>query len=145
ALGNSTGVVVSDAANNIIGGTVSGARNVIAFNRFAGVKIAVSPATTGNMIRGNSIFANGGLGIALHVSDSPTANDAGDSDTGPTNSQNFPVLASAVSAAGTTTITGLLNSNPNQAFFLDFYASPEADPSGNGEGKNYLGTATVAT
>ena len=43
-------------------------------------------------VRGNPIFANGGLGIDLN-NDGVTGNDAGDSDAlGPNELQNFPVL-----------------------------------------------------
>src|SRR5207237_417225 len=60
-LGNASGVNVTDAANNMIGGTALGARNVIsangfggAFNPNAGVAIGGSGAT-GNHVEGNFI------------------------------------------------------------------------------------------
>ena len=79
-----------------IGGTVAGAANIIANNTQAGVTVT---AGVGNLIVGNSIFANGMLGINLGPS-AVAANDAGDGDTGPNNLQNYPVLAAASEALG---------------------------------------------
>jgi hypothetical protein len=42
-------------------------------------------------------------------------------------------------------IEGTLNSTASSTFTLDFYANPACDTSGNGEGKTYLGSASVAT
>ena len=100
----------------------------------------------GNQIRGNSIFSNVRLGINLlggTENSGVTANDACDADTGSNNLQNFPVITSATSSGGSTTITGTLNSTANAAFTIDFYASPACDASGNGEGKTFLGSTTV--
>src|SRR5690606_1242562 len=60
---NMNGVIVvwpSGPSNAVIGGTGAGEANVIAFNRYAGV---VAWFGTGNVIRGNSIHDNTGLGI----------------------------------------------------------------------------------
>ena len=154
-----------NASNNTIGGTAPGAGNVIANNGaalFNGAGVVVDilgrtgtgsgAAGTGNAIRGNNIYSNTaasspltrGLGIDL-IGNGPTPNDAGDGDTGPNNLQNFPVLSSATSGGGSTTIAGTLNSAANTTFAIDFYASPSCDPSGYGEGRVYLGSASVAT
>ena len=74
-----------------------------------------------------------------------TANDPGDGDTGPNNLQNYPVLTSAVTAGGSTTGTGTLNSTPNTTFRVEFFASDGADPSGFGEGQFFLGFTNVTT
>ncbi|MGH7452484.1 MAG: LamG-like jellyroll fold domain-containing protein, partial [bacterium] len=58
ALGNSGyGVLIQDAPNNNIGGTIPGARNVISGNNFNGVGILGSGGSgaTGNLIQGNFI------------------------------------------------------------------------------------------
>ena len=167
ALGNGYGGIHigCNASNNTIGGTAPGAGNVIANNgaaliNGAGVVVDVlgrtgtgsGAAGTGNAIRGNSIFSNTaasspltrGLGIDL-IGNGPTPNDPGDGDTGPNNLQNSPVLSSATSGGGSTTIAGTLNSAANTTFAIDFYASPSCDPSGYGEGRVYLGSASVAT
>ena len=72
-------------------------------------------------------------------------NDACDSDTGANARQNFPVLTSAIGVGGNTTITGTLNSTPNQTFTIDFYSNAVCDTNGYGEGKTYLGSTTVST
>lgn len=127
--------------NNIVGGTQNGAANKIAFNGGPGVTVLFG---TGNSIRGNSIFANGELGIDLGQT-GVTPNDATDSDSGPNNLQNFPVLTSVQSNGGNTTIQGTLKSTPNTTFQIDFYSNSAIDPSGNGEGALFFNTAPVNT
>src|SRR5207249_4222983 len=88
------GVAIADSSDNQIGGVTAGAGNVIAYNRNIGV--GVGNFVTGvpaieNSILGNSIFANGQLGIDLAPGSGVTPNDPGDADTGPNNLQNFPV------------------------------------------------------
>jgi hypothetical protein len=74
-----------------------------------------------------------------------TLNDPGDGDTGPNGAQNFPVLTTADSAAGSTTIDGTLNSTASTIFQLDFYRNTACDPLGYGEGETYLGSKQVTT
>ena len=64
---------VNSANSNLIGGTVPGAGNIIAFNEVRGV-VGEAIAGTGNAVLGNSIFGNGDLGIDW-VPDGPTLND----------------------------------------------------------------------
>ena len=138
---------------NQIGGAEPGAGNHIAFNLGDGVLLQPdSPGVNNvvsNPIRANSIHDNRGLGINLRPFGEPpstvTPNDFQDPDPGPNRLQNFPVLTSAVVQPGQTTLAGTLNSTPNSPFALDFFRSPAPDPSGYGEGQQYLGSATVAT
>jgi hypothetical protein len=98
-----------------------------------------------NSIRGNSSFANGGLGIDLGA-DGVTANDADDADTGPNHLQNFPVLVSAVANLdGSTAISGRLLSRASSSFTIEFFANAACDPAGNGEGQQPIGLTTVMT
>jgi photosystem II stability/assembly factor-like uncharacterized protein len=142
------GIAVVDAINNTIGGTQSGAANTIAFNGDAGVLVSQG---TGNLIRRNSIFSNGGLGIDLGAGSFPSGpngvshNDVGDADAGPNNLQNFPLLTSVMSVGGNTTIQGSLNSTPGTTFQIDFYSSAALDASGNGEGALFFNTTSVTT
>lgn len=126
---------------NVIGGQGK-SRNIIAFNGGSGV--AVRAGTT-NLITGNSITANASLGIDLG-STAVTDNDAGDADTGPNNLQNYPVLTSAsLISNGLTFVNGTLNSAPNAKFTVEFFENDTNDPSGFGEGQNYLGAMSVTT
>jgi hypothetical protein len=79
------GVAVAGVSGNAIGGTATGAGNVIAGNDSAGV--AVQSGGTGNTIRGNSTYSNGGSGI--------------DNASGGNLELAPPVISSTGSAAGT--------------------------------------------
>jgi Tol biopolymer transport system component len=148
-LGNGVGVYLTyGSTDNVIGGSAPGAGNLVAGNTRRGVLVQVG-AFAGNTVSGNSIFANGGLGIDLgggfahgiDRGDGVTPNDALDADTGPNGLQNFPVL----SAATTQAVTGTLQSTPNGTFRIEFFASPVADASGYGEGQTYIRSVTVST
>jgi Ca2+-binding RTX toxin-like protein len=137
------GVFISNGAtSNLIGDTIVGLGNTIAFNGGSGVGV-VGATTILNSIRGNSIFSNTGLGIDLG-DNGETPNTPGGPHAGPNDLQNFPILLSARPGASTEVI-GTLNSTPSKSFTLDFYASPVADPSGFGQGKRYLGSFPVST
>ncbi len=140
ALPNSQfGVWIISGDDNTIGGTATSESNVIAFNVLDGVFVQAGPGT-GNAILSNSIFSNTGLGIDLGQ-DGVTLNDPEDDDTGVNNLQNFPVLTSA-STGG---VQGTLNSTPNTAFLLEFFANSTCDFSGFGEGETFLGSTNVST
>jgi titin len=135
--------IVTSASNNTIGGTGGVGGNVIAHNGLDGVHLDGS-GVMGNLVRSNSIFLNADQGINL-APVGVNANDPGDADSGPNDLQNYPVLTSATSGGGSTTIAGTLNSTPNSTFDLDFYSSPVCDPSAFGEGQTYLGSGTTTT
>ena len=121
-----------------VGGTASGAGNLISFNTGDGVFVN-SATISGISILGNSIASNSGLGIDLGTNGT-TANDLNDPDTGANSLQNFPVLTSATSANAGTTIVGSLNSVASKAYRIEFYANrPSTADSPNGEGERYLG------
>ena len=113
------------------------AGNTIASNLGAGVAVV---GVNSNRILSNSIFANGGLGIDLYE-EGPTANDAGDADTGPNDLQNKPIITSAKSGSTSTTVRGKLNSTPNRTFVVQFFSNP----SGADEGKVFIGQKSVTT
>jgi hypothetical protein len=142
ALGNaSDGVVITGAVNSSIGGTVAGEGNVIAHNGAVGVEL---DGGMNNAILGNSIFDNAGLGIDLG-GDGVTPNDDCDTDTGPNNLQNYPVLTSITNTSGNVNIVGTLNSTANTTFRLEFFGNDAVDPSFFGEGQVFLGFANVTT
>lgn len=137
------GVEILDAGSNdnVIGGSSDGEGNLIAHNALSGV--VVQPPVTGTRIIRNSLFANGGLGIDLG-DDGITGNDQQDADTGANLQQNFPTISGVTLAIGTT-VHGALHSAPSTAFTLHFYASAGCDPSGAGEGAEFLGMIMVTT
>jgi len=147
-LGNvSRGVFLDQgSSNNVIGGTSAAAANIIAFNGQEGFAIGPGGTSTGNSVLGNAIFTNGSLGIDLIGTNGIDANDAGDGDTGPNNLQNFPVLTSATSAGGNTTVAGTFNSTAStNGYRIEFFSNATCDASGNGEGRTFLGSTTVNT
>lgn len=141
-LGNGVGIVVSGASNNLIGAENHPFGNVISFNHTFGLRVEGN--ATGNQLQHNLMFGNMGLGIELG-NDGVTPNDPLDSDTGPNNLQNFPVLTTAEKNDSTLAVRGALNSTPNTAFHMEFFSSRACDPSGFGEGNEFLGTAEITT
>ncbi len=137
------GVRIDTGANfNVIGTNLldmPNAGNIIAFNQGVGVNV-LGGITGLNSIRGNSIFDNTGLGIDLG-GDGVTPNDDQDLDGGPNDLQNFPILT----YQNPSTVGFQLNSLPGQTFVIDFYANKVPDPSGNGQGRDWLGSKTVTT
>jgi hypothetical protein len=116
--------LTSTAHDNTIGGAIPGATNIIAFNGGDGVLVN---GGTGNAIRLNSIFANGGLGIDLI--------------SGGNHNQPAPVVTSATSGSGIIIIQGTLQAAPNTTLTIDLFANPDGD----GQGQRYLGSFTVMT
>jgi hypothetical protein len=130
-LGNGYGIIMADdPSNNTIGGTASGAGNTIAFNGHYGVDV---DGGSGNSILGNSIFANGGLGIFLD-----SANNANDN-------QAAAVLTGVSTSSTGTTVSGTLQSVPSTMFRVEFFANATMDSSGDGQGQTFLGFANVTT
>ena len=119
ALGNGTGVRVgSDAIDNTIGGT-AGDGNTIAFNTGNGVQVE-GTGTLGVKILGNTIVGNGALAIDLG-NDGTTANDATDSDIGPNDFINFPVLTSATISGAGTDVAGSLTTSVTGSVRVEFF------------------------
>jgi hypothetical protein len=131
------------ASNNRVGGAINGEGNIIANSAGDGIEFRADSGTS-NAILGNYIYANGQNGIDFNQ-DGVTANDSGDTDSGPNNLQNFPVI-SAVGTDGTKiAIAGSLNSTAYTTLRLEFFANAAVDPSGYGEGQVFLGYTTVYT
>ncbi len=111
--------VIQSSNDNVIGGTAPGAGNTIAFNGSSGVTVGGSGASdivTGTSILGNSIYANGGPGIAT----------AGGFP--------LPVLTSATS----TNVAGTLDGMPNATYRLEFFATPRPFGGPSRQGKTFL-------
>ncbi len=141
-LGNGGFGIQMSTSNNTIGGLTAAEGNVIANNGSAGL---VMTDGGGNNLIANRFYANGSLGINLG-NDLVTENDAGDTDTGPNNRQNFPVLTSATLGGGTLTVSGTLDTNSglsNTAFRIEVFLNSVCDGSGNGEGEFFVGASAT--
>ena len=150
-LGNTVTGVSIGSSDNVIGSAAADNdrdSNLIAFNGDEGIRVA---GGTGNRILNNRIHSNGKLGINLvggtEDVNGVTKNDgkAKDRDTGANNLQNFPVISSATTEGVTTTIKGKLRSAPRKTFIIQVFSSPQKDPSGYGEGKEFMGHREVTT
>ncbi len=143
--GQSQGILLfATAIGNLIGGTAPGDGNTFAGATSSGVRIIASTSTD-NAIIGNRIVANGGIGIDLGgVGFTP--NDAGDPDSGTNTLLNFPAITSATVSAGTVTVTYDLDVPANAGQYrVEFFANPSgADPSGYGEGEDFVSAVTTA-
>ncbi len=105
--------------------------------------ITYTSALTDTISR-NSIYSNAMLGIDL-APQGVTPNDSCDTDTGPNELQNYPVLTSASSNGSSTTVVGSLDSTASSTFTIEFFYNDACDPSGYGQGQHYIGSATVTT
>ncbi|TWT76303.1 Dockerin type I repeat protein [Planctomycetes bacterium CA13] len=143
AIGNlRSGVLIDDGVGNTIGGTLTGAGNVISGNQQQGVHVRGANAT-GNAIQRNSIFSNAGLGINLGI-DRITANDTDDTDVGPNQLQNFPVMAAQMTLSeGDLELNYFVDSSTTSSAYdltVEFFKSD-----GSGEGQVYLGSDTYTS
>jgi hypothetical protein len=126
------------------GTSMTFSKNVVTASGGPGV---VVESSTGITITQNSIFANTGLGIDLDnrnvdpnnyaPEEGVTLNDSGDSDGGPNNLQNFPIIQSAFVGGGNLTVTGWARPGSAIEFFI-----AAADATGFGEGQTYSFGAT---
>ncbi len=139
-LGNDYGVLLwRGHTGALVGGIQAGEGNVIAHNRYTGV--AVYDGVVGHSILQNSIYGNSSAQIDLGL-DGVTVNDAGDSDSGDNNLQNYPLLTFALTdQAGNVAITGSLNSTAFTAFRIEFFASSNSGR----QADRFLGAVDVTT
>ncbi len=108
--------------------------NIFANNASGGIYLT-SSVSVQNRFTGNRFISNGGLAIDLAPS-GPTANDAGDADTGPNMRLNYPSLQTATTASVSgTTCAGCR---------VEVYEST-LDTGNRGEGRNLVGSTTAAS
>jgi titin len=138
-----------NATNNTLGGTAVGSGNVLAFAQtyngsgYCGVRVRAGAFN--NLVSGNSIFSNNGLGIDLGNYGVNTNVDCeyGVAAIAANAGQNYPVLSSAYTSAVTTEIRGMLDSGEGKTYALQFFASPTGDSLGYGEGQIFLGQTNL--
>jgi len=131
-------------------------RNIIHSNGNAGLVLNDSSGS-GNLISQNSFFSNGTTADALGIDLDPTGgfgdgvtlNDSGDSDTGPNDLVNFPIIASAFISGSELVVKGWTRPGSTLEFFFTDINEGTATSGDNqigndkdyGEGQVYIGTA----
>jgi hypothetical protein len=112
------GIEATNSTHTLIGGTVPGAGNLIAYARTANfLGTAVYTAQSGVSIEGNSIFGNAGEGI--YGSTSVT-----------------PVLTSVT----TTVVAGHFAGKANTAYHVEYFATPDTGSASAEQGQTLLGS-----
>jgi hypothetical protein len=136
-LPNGTGIRVtgSEAGIVTIGSPGPYAANDISLNEGDGIEVTATVAGP-VQIHHNRFYQNGGLAIDLNA-DGVTPNDPSDSDEGPNNLQNYPVLTFARLNVDMLTVEGYLD-GPADTYRLDFYLVDLPDPSRHGEGERLI-------
>ena len=131
-----TGILFNGAGGNQVGASdFSGYSpqfgNVIDYNGLKSQSNGVEVLGAANDgILSNSIYGNGGLGIKLN---------GGNASIQP------PTLSNVGSGPTQTRISGSYSGKPRTNYTLQFFSSPTANPSGAGDGQNYLGDFPVTT
>jgi thrombospondin type 3 repeat protein len=129
------------AHSNTIGGTATGASNVIAGNTGDGILVydGGTDGTINNGLLFNSISGNTGLGIELlYGNGGPSHPNNGQA--APTLTSNSAVL-STIANPGGTDISGTLTSTANTNFRIEFFASP----GGTNQGQYFIGSTNLST
>jgi ELWxxDGT repeat protein len=129
--------ILRGSFDDVIGGTASGAANVIAYNGGSGVFIQESYR---HSILANSIFSNAGLGIDIDPAGF-NPNDPGDADNGANYQQNYPEISSVTRSGSTLSLTYVvpsLTTNSTYPLRVEFF---KADGDGQ-EGQTFLGFDT---
>ena len=121
---NLAGVYLTGAYNNLVGGLASGAGNTIAFNNQLGVVVNGGQCA----ILGNSLFSNSGNPGDIRLL------NGGNTNAVP------PTLTAVTNNTAVTLITGVLTNYPNDTYWIEFYASPNAS-----DAKTFLGATNVVT
>ncbi|NAY92566.1 sodium:calcium exchanger [Muricauda sp. JGD-17] len=118
-----------------------------------GTGITVTGSGTGNLISQNSFYANGTAAPALGIDlngDGVTLNDNGDSDTGPNNLNNFPIINFVTISGTNLVVKGWARPGTIVEFFFTDINQGTASDGDNtlgqstdyGEGQVYIATAT---
>ena len=128
------------AAVHMVGGTGSIDGNRIVGSTLSGLRLFGSGRTA--WLR-NRVYDNAGLGIDIG-GDGIDVNDPGDGDSGPNGRENAPVMYSAFVLGSALRVNGRLDGNfTSGTKRVEFFASAMPDPTGYGEGDQYLGSVDV--
>jgi hypothetical protein len=134
--------ILGSTSNSVIGGTAAADANLIIYSE-RGIRFK-SGLALGNSIRRNLFKLKSAFtGIDLEP-DHRTPNDPGDADSGSNNRQNFPIITSATTNNGVTTVQGTLNSASSSQFTIDLFSQNQA-PTSEGSDSTYEATVSVTT
>lgn len=126
------------AINGRVGGPGPNEGNVIAGSGGDGIAI-VDATTDGNVLSGNSVRDNGGLGIDLGGNGPDrTPPTIVDQATSPNHGQPRPIVDAVTGGVVTGRTWGVAGS-----VTVEFFASPSCDPAGSGEGARFIGSTQV--
>ena len=135
-----SGIALSSATGNLVGGTVAGEGNTIAGNDAAGALVTIGAA---NSFLRNRFYDNDGIALDLGI-DGASANDALDVDSGPNDYLNHPEVTGGSEASGTVTVDFDLDV-PAGGYRIELYTNPAGpDPSGQGEAQVYESAAVIS-
>jgi hypothetical protein len=143
-LPNSAGIRVSGARDNLIGGSVPGAGNLICGNTGRGVEITGS-SPRGNGVLANSIYGNGGLGLDLGAN-GVSVNNGTKNSSSANYDMDYGVLTMASFCENTLYVSGYVGSASGQATFagarVEIFKAND-NGLGYGQGQTYLGFVTA--
>jgi len=126
------------------GGIAAG--NTITGNGLGGIVVSGGVFTEGFTISRNVISENDGLGINLlggkEDADGVTRNDAQDRDDGGNDLLNYPERLMASDDGAATVVEGRVSFPDPESLTIELFANEVPDPSGHGEGGEFVGTAT---
>lgn len=129
-------LITQGSANNTIGGSIENA-NIIAYNKKNGIKIE-SENSDHNLISCNTIYSNFYLGIELYPIDGINTNDLGDSDLGPNDLLNSPVITNIIYNGSQATLQGQIDVFSPTSTKIEIYKALK-NSNYYSEGKEYLG------
>jgi FG-GAP-like repeat len=126
------------SSDNTIGGTTSGAGNLISDN--SGPGVAVDDTSVGDAILENSIYAN--TGPAIDLDDDGVIGNSTAPRQGSNNLQNFPIILPGADGR----LEGWLGGGlPDTTFRIEVLASASYGAGGSGDAQDYLGSLEVTT
>lgn len=147
-LGNgSDGIYLTNLSKNVfVGGNNPSEGNQIAYNPGYGIRLdSFGNEIHGVLIRSNSFWNNGRLGISYTINGTPAMNTICNTQTnGPNFRQNYPVINSAKRIGSSVQITGTLDSAPSGTYTIDLFACNSCDSTNYGEGQFLLGSVEVS-
>ena len=136
--------LLKDTSGNIIGGDAADEGNRITGHRVGIVVNSDTNPALNNAILGNAIYDNREMAIDLN-DDGITVNDSGDSDSGPNDQLNFPVITTIAQNGADLDVSFHLEA-PAGDYRIELFDNANGiDGTGLGEGQTFLGAVTITS